>query len=363
MSEKNIRLIADLGASNIKAIAAGSRHPLFLSMNPYCARADAETCEQLTRQWGNDLSLESSWVSDIDGYYLLGNSAKEFQGAALAKNEQKKFKALYQTLGVLGAFARKFGLPKHSSIRLRLLLPVSEYATSETLISDLKIAIRNFTYCGTHHEFKLSGISAKPEGAGVILRGLPKGTPTNGRVGSLMGGYRNFSRIVMDAGRPDPASSKTCDLGFAWLVERVMQATGHSSSIVVLQALLKGFRLLSGQLSEVVEGKKTFAAFGLSLKDLDELGLAKGEVEICEHGLRLLPLYWGQIEAWNASLEPVGHLIAAGGTLYELQSLARRQMPSLLWPDAVHTRIKRYEPDPSMAFRFVDPYCAFEAME
>jgi hypothetical protein len=353
MTERPVDVVTDVGASRLKAIASGSKRPYFLSQSPYCARADAETCNQLTRQWGDNLSLESAWVSDIDGYYLLGKSAEGYQGAALGNGERKNFKALYQTLGVLGAFAQQFGLPKRSSIRLSILLPISEYATSEKLIQDLKVAVQSFTYCGVANEFKLAGISVKPEGAGVIMRGLPKGTPTQGRVGSLMGGYRNFSRIVMDAGKPDIPSSKTCDLGFSWLVERTMQATGHSKPEWVLRSLLKGFRLLGDRLYDSLNNTKTFNGLGLSAIDQ----------EICEHGLRLLPIYWSQVETWNASLEPVDYLIAAGGTMHELRPLASQQMPDLLWPDAVHTKIMRHEPDASMAFRFVDPFCVYESME
>ena len=56
-----------------------------------------------------------------------------------------------------------------------------------------------------------------------------------------MGGYRNFSRVVMDAGKPDIPSSKTCDLGFNWLVEKVMASTGHSDKEHVTRELIKGF--------------------------------------------------------------------------------------------------------------------------
>jgi hypothetical protein len=328
-----IDIAVDVGASWIKAIARGSKRPYFLGMSPYCAKADRETCDQLTRLWGDNVSLESGWVSDIDGYYLLGKGAQSYNGSSLGNGERKNAKALYQILGVLGAFAKQFGLPKHSSIRLSVLLPISEYATSERLIGDIKQAIKDFKYCGISYDFKLAGLSIKPEGAGAILRGLPKGTPINGRIGSFMGGYRNVSRIVMDAGKPDIPSSKTCDLGFSWLVEKVMNATGHSKTDWVLKQLIQGFN-------------------GESC-----------DWEVLDAGKRLLPTYWAQVQDWVESLEPVDYMVVCGGTMFLLRDLVEEKMPSLLWPDAVHSEIKRYEGNPSMAFRYIDPYCVWKAME
>jgi hypothetical protein len=55
--------------------------------------------------------------------------------------------------------------------------------------------------------------------------------------------------------------------------------------------------------------------------------------------------------------------VGCGGTLYLLRSLIEARMPGLLWPDAIYAEIQRYERDPSMAFRFIDPYCIWKTME
>ena len=114
-----IEIVVDVGASWVKAIARGSKRPYFLGMSPYCAKSSQATCEKLTRQWGDNVSLESAWVSDVDGYYLLGQIAHNYVDASLRPGERKNAKALYQTLGVIGAFAREFGMPKafiHSAV-------------------------------------------------------------------------------------------------------------------------------------------------------------------------------------------------------------------------------------------------------
>ncbi len=327
-----ICIVVDVGASLVKGVAKGSQGPKILSMSPYCAPSDSESCERLSRLHGDTLGLESSWVADPDGYYLLGRHASSYQGAAIAVGERKNVRALYQVLGVLGAFAQQFGLPKHSSINLCILLPISEYASSEALIKDLKIAMANFRYCGKDYSFKVADIRTKPEGAGVIMRGLPKSIPVSSRIASMMGGFRNFSRIVMDGGKPDINSSKTSDFGFNWLVERVMEATGQTQNDFVLRNLVAGF---SG---------------------------AECDLEILSQGHRLLPLYWKQIDGWLAGLEPVDHAIAVGGTLHLLEDFVRGNKPSWHYPDAVHAEIKKFIPNSSLAFRFIDPYCIYKGL-
>jgi hypothetical protein len=331
--QEPIDITVDVGASWIKAIARGSKRPYFLGMSPYCAKSSQATCDQLTRLWGDNISLESGWVSDTNGYFLLGKSAQKYNGSSVSPGDRKSAKALYQILGVLGAFAKQFGLPQQSSIRLSVLLPISEYATSEALVGDVERSIQDFKYCGISYDFKLASIATKPEGAGTILRGLPKGTPTTGRVGSLMGGGRNFSRIVMDGGKPDIPSSKTCDFGFSWLVDEVAKATGHSKTEWVAGELIKRF---SG---------------------------GSCDWEIQDEGDRLMPEYLDQVQGWVESLDPVDYLVGCGGTLYLLRSLIEARMPGLLWPDAIYAEIQRYERDPSMAFRFIDPYCIWKTME
>ncbi|WP_445268185.1 hypothetical protein, partial [Synechococcus sp. 7002] len=52
--------------------------------------------------WGmNYTHVENAWISHKEACYLLGASAKKFQGSAIRNNDLKYIKALYKILGVL----------------------------------------------------------------------------------------------------------------------------------------------------------------------------------------------------------------------------------------------------------------------
>jgi hypothetical protein len=356
-----IKVVSDVGTSWFKGVAKGSTRPYFLGMSPYCAKVTKAECDRIKRDWGNSASIENSWVADVEGHYFLGDCAQGYNGAAIANGERKNSKALYQTLGVLGAFAQQFGLPPRSSIELTILLPIVEYATSSKLIEDLKVSIQDFEYCGVRHSFKLAGISTKPEGAGVILRGLPKGTPTHGRIDSMNGGHRNVSRIVMDGGKPDIQGSTTCDFGFRWLIERIVSSTGFTNQEYVLRVLIKGLDLFDGELAEAITDWPTDSVPAWVNARLNDAPLNHDEREIIVEGLRLLPSYWMQIESWRNDLEQKqgvsAYSIAAGGGMYTLRSLVQKKKPATLWPDAVHKQVKKYVSNDADAFRFVDAMC------
>jgi hypothetical protein len=356
-----IKFVSDVGTSKLKGVAKGSTRPYFLSMSPYCAKVPKVECDRFKRDWGNSVSIENSWVADIEGHYFLGDCARKYNGAAIANGARKNSKALYQTLGLLGAFAKQFGLPSRSSIELVILLPIVEYATSFKLIEDLKVSIQDFEYCGVRHNFKLAGVSTKPEGAGVILNGLPKGNPTQGRIDSMNGGHRNVSRIVMDGGEPDIQGSTTCDFGFRWLIERIVSSTGFTDQEYVLRVLIKGLDLFGEKLADAIADWPTGRIPAWVNAILNNASLNNDEREIIVEGLRLLPSYWMQIESWRDDLEQKqgvsNYSIAAGGGMYSLRSLVQKKKPATLWPDAVHKQVKKYVPNDADAFRFVDAMC------
>lgn len=334
MSEP-IKIVVDVGASMIKAIAkVGESPPVFLDMPPYCAKTSEEKCERLSRQHSDGLSVRSSWVKDIDGYYLLGDHARNYAASEIGINERKNNRAQYQVLGMIGAFAVQLGLPKLSTIKLCVLLPISEYASSEQFVSDLKIAISDFRYNGQNFAFKLSGITTKPEGAGTMLRGFPKSVDARGRIASMMCGYRNFSAIVLDGGKPDLSSSRSFPTGFVWVVNEISRDTGITDTERILENLVAGF---GGQ-------------------DCDH--------EIFEAAKENLPLYWGEIENCLSSLRRVDHAIACGGTFDLLRDLVKEHKPAWYFPDGLHAEVKKLIPrhDSALAFRYIDPYAILKGM-
>lgn len=332
---ESVKIVVDCGSSLIKSIAqVGDSPPIFLDMPSYCARTTEEKCLNLSKHYAEGLSIKSSWVSDVDGYYLLGDHARHYASAEIGLLERKNSRAIYQTLGMVGAFFERMNLPRLSSIKLCVLLPVSEYASSELFVAELKAALSNFRYNGQKVELKVAGLSTKPEGAGALLRGFSKGVDSSGRIAAMMGGFRNFSVIVLDGGRPDLSSSKSFPTGFAWLISEIAKDTGITDRRMILENLVAGF------------------------------GGGDRDAEVWSAAQANLPTYWGEIATCLSQCGRVDHAIAAGGTFDLLREGLKQRYPKWHFPDALHNEVKRLIPrrDSALAFRYIDSFAILKGM-
>ena len=294
--------VVDPGASRTKAIGfKGSGKPSFLSMSPYCAEAPMGEGARLKGLWPDGVALESSWVGDIDGTYLLGTGAAKYRASSLSNAELKYKKALYKVLGVIGHFAKEWSLPNRSQIAVGVLLPFDEYATSSNLQRWFKAAIQQFDFCGSTFGFELAEMLVRPEGAGVYMRGLPKTvTPKSCRVASLVVGHRNASWLVSDRGAPDIAASETCDLGCRWLIDAIKQTTGHKNELWITSQLF-------------YDG---------------------GDTDVRAAYRELLPTYWAQLQGWIQEQASVDHVVMSGGTCLLLKSHLET-VPNAIWPSGL----------------------------
>lgn len=323
-------IVVDPGVSRRKAIASDKRgRARLMSISPYCAEVPRTEGERLKRMWGDTPLAESAWVSDIDGCYLLGDIAQKYQGSSIGNSDRKYEKALYQVLGTLGHFARELDIPNRARLVVAVLLPFDEYATKEQFAKDFRIAIEQFDYCGKTLGFELVELVIRPEGAGTYLQGLPKSIQGKTcKVSSFVVGYRNASWLVNDKGYPSLTESKTCDLGFRWLIDEVKTQTGHKDELWITREIF-----------------------------------SNGDQEICELAQSLLSLYWGELHKWIRRQSPVDHIVVSGGTALLLKPQIEANLPNAVWPDALLNEIQRYESDPYLAFRFVDPFGVFKSIE
>ena len=328
MTEDVRVILVDPGVSRLKGVAQdGKGKPIFFSMSPYCAEIDAGEAEHQSRM-RNGLLSDTAWVQDPDGYFLLGEAARDYQGAMVAKGERKYKKALYQVLGMLGYFASELGLKNRDRLAVGVVLPYSEYATKDEFAAWFKTAIQQFDYCGKTLGFELADLAIRPEGAGLYLSGLPKAVDTkSSRVASLIVGFRNASWLVNENGRNNAAESQTCGLGYRWLIERLMQRSGHTDELRIAHEIF-----------------------------------TSGDSEICELATDLLPTYWRQLQGWIGGQRGVDHIVVGGGTALTLRTQIEATLPHAVWPDALLSEIQRSVTDPYAALRYADGYGIYKSM-
>ena len=264
------------------------------SMTPYCAEVPMDYPD--TRRLGMGMGrphLESAWVSDPDGCYLLGEGAKKFHGSEVRNNELKYQKALYKVLGIL-SHVQAFE-DDSFSIDVGVLLPFDEYVTKESLERELMMAARDVEYCGRSQSLEITSLSIRPEGAGLFLSGVPSQVDIKrSRVGVLVIGHRNASWLVTEHGAPVLEASVTNDLGFRWVVQEVRQRTGHKDEI---------------QLAEMIFGGENMP------RDIES---AVDEV---------LPLYWMQIEGFLKEQRPTDYVVCGGGAALLLKQDIMTHLP------------------------------------
>lgn len=327
MSDEVRVILIDPGVSRLKGVAQGRGKPMFFSMSPYCAEIDeAEAAHQ--KRMHSGLVSDTAWVQDPDGYFLLGEAARDYQGAVVGKNERKYKKALYQVLGMLGYYAQELGIRNRDRLAVGIVLPYNEYATKDEFAAWVKIAIQQFDYCGKTLGFELDDLAIRPEGAGLYLSGLPREiSAKTSRVASLIIGFRNASWLVNENGRNVAAESQTCNLGYRWLIERLMERSGHSDELRIAHEIFTG-----------------------------------GDSEICQMASDLVPIYWRQLQGWIASQKAVDHIVLGGGTSLALRSQIEASLPHAVWPDALLRDINKTVADPYAALRYADGYGVFKSM-
>lgn len=300
---KKIILSVDTGSSGTKFSWDDGDRPQFEIMSPWCSEVSEATARSKSMLSNDELpGLESSWVSDLDGIYLLGLSAKRYFGSGFENGERKFKKALYKILGILGYISTLYSEPLE--IDLGVLLPFSEYATKTQLIAELDAAIKTgFMFCDRCPQVSLTKIAIYPEGAGTYLQGIKDEVDKTSLIASLVIGHRNASWLTAKGGRPEEKQSKTNDLGFRWVAEEMMARCGYTDEIELTQLISNGIDLppdIEETLPEVLEQ------------------------------------YWKQLSGWLDRQARVSHVVASGGTaIYLKKRLTEkyRAKPRISWAD------------------------------
>lgn len=319
-----LKIVIDPGTSATKvAYRLGSDSCQCFAMSPHCAPVPPDYPQSAS--WGiGSTHLENSWVSLPDSCFLLGAIAKKFQGSELRNHELKCDKALYKVLGILAYLQLQMEQPV--PIDVGILLPFNEYLTKDLLEKRLIAAQDSVQFCGRALSLHLNEIRIFPEGAGLLLYGLPKTLPKkHSRVTALIIGHRNASWLATDHGSPLTEASVTNNLGFRWLVQEVRKLTGHTDELTLAELLFHG-KQLPPDLQRAIQ--------------------------------HCLPLYWQQIQSFLAEQQPADFVICGGGTAMLLEpQLIQHFSGNLGWANhLLRPLLKSTLINPVFARRLLDSY-------
>ncbi|ACB01036.1 MULTISPECIES: ParM/StbA family protein [Cyanophyceae] len=319
-----LKIVIDPGTSATKVtyrLGSGSCH--FFAMSPHCAPVPPDYPQSAS--WGiGSTHLESSWVSLPDACFLIGAIAKKFQGSELRNHELKCDKALYKILGILAHL--QLQMTQVVPIDLGILLPFDEYLTKDLLERRLLAAQDSIQFCGQALSLHFNEIRIFPEGAGLLLCGLPKTLSKKcSRISALIIGHRNVSWLATHNGSPLPEASTTNNLGFRWLVQEVSKLTGHTDELSLAELLFHGTQL-------------------------------RPDLQQAIH--QCLPLYWQQIHSFLIEQQPTDFVVCGGGAAMLLEpQLIQHFSRNIGWGNhLLRPLLKSTFLNPVLARRLLDSY-------
>lgn len=223
-----IKLVIDPGTSLLKTLYVINDEPVeWLTMLPEYITLPSESAESLPINNGIGLPEDNAWVRlpERNECHLVGYVAKDYR-ATTSINKLKNESLVYKVLGVVGAIASKKKLPKSFKLELGVLLPLNEYRLEVDWKNQFKSALSCFYFQDKQLKVKLSFFVHKPEGYGYTLYTYRQNDADyfhNGNTAIIMMGYRNTSCLFSHRGTPSQEHSKTTDLGFYTLLDKVIR--------------------------------------------------------------------------------------------------------------------------------------------
>ncbi|WP_446422441.1 ParM/StbA family protein [Coleofasciculus sp.] len=171
---------------------------------------------------GSPVPLDSAWVSVDSDSYAVGYLARSRFNANAGLSSLKYERAFPKTLAAVWVAAQNLKLKNKFSAAIAILLPVSEYKSSDWLHELLVESLKKFNTPTGQMSVNLMAFDCKPEGCGIyMMRQLGDDAFAVNRktIAVVMVGYRNASVLVSERGQI--TIKRTSDLGFVRLVELV----------------------------------------------------------------------------------------------------------------------------------------------
>ncbi len=325
-------------------------------IEPELAQVNASSLENYENNFLGAASIEdSSWITLDTEHYAVGFLAQKFYGS-LGLKQVKYQRALYKVLAMVGAIAQTKKLPTRFQLSLGLLLPYSEYTDRDRFYQIVKKALAQYSFRGTEYNVELVNFVCLPEGAGLLLRGIPGGVPTSAQtVLVIMIGYRNASFLLVERGQIK--SGWTTPLGFIRMVEQVQSMTSALEEKSLTAAICQaGSRVKSRELAHLVHS----VGAELQKQELAEI------VDAVKAARRE---YWQMlVNSINAEIPnslQINDVILGGGTAHYLRAELERffAKKNINWCSHLESRIdsilgERRQKE-CLEYRLTDAYAFF----
>ena len=306
-----ITAVIDLGKSLAKTIwtidSSSQREILFLE--PEIVNLTANDIAQTKRE--NADPEKDAWLVLPDGtgeaLGFITRTSGYRNRRKLGQDELKTVNGVNRCLAILGSIAERAGITDYKddesdlsislnkvtefSVTLRILLPLSEWSTSQQFKENLLDALQSgFNFRGIQYRVKVSMLEVKTEGSGLLKTRQSQLTSSayrNRVISCLVMGHYNNSLFLYEGGQQIVADCSSN--GFYQLVDMIVSQTALDSSNVassdltqaiyeatsdstLVQALLwqkvKGRKQLQQQVNQAVEIiKRTRAEFWESIVD------------------------------------------------------------------------------------------------
>lgn len=233
-TQKNwIKLAFDPGSSLTKVIYQVSGDDLseakFLCMEPEVMELPISSIE-MRDQIGMLTGENDAWLTNKKKdktCQVVGQLARQF-GTKPNLAPLKYEGILPKFLATVGAIVEKEKLSPQVEIKAAVLLPYGEFADREELEQQLSSQMKSFYFRGQRINGQLTNIKCFPEGGGFAweLRSEKGDEWFNHGIGIvLMLGHRNSSCLVFENGVLNQKRSATSDLGFARMLDLIIQQT------------------------------------------------------------------------------------------------------------------------------------------
>ena len=306
-----ITAVIDLGKSLAKTIwtidSSSKREILFLE--PEIVNLTANDIANTKRE--NADPEKDAWLVLPDGtgeaFGFITRTSGYRNRRKLGQDELKTVNGVNRCLAILGSIAERAGLANYKddegdlsitlnkvtefSVTLRILLPLSEWSTSEQFKENLLDALQSgFNFRGVQYRVQVNSLELKTEGSGLLKTRQSQITNAayrNRVISCLIMGHYNNSLFLYEGGQQIIADCSSN--GFYQLVDTIVAQTALDSSNIassdltqaiyeaasdptLVQALLwqkvKGRKQLQQQVNQAVEIiKRTRAEFWESIVD------------------------------------------------------------------------------------------------
>lgn len=223
---RRLLLCLDAGTSLMKVLYQVGIEPVkYLSMSAEVLQLPNSSIPSLPKSSDFGKLEDNSWIqlhSDSD-CYLVGRLAQQYRATTSIKKLKYEL-IIPKILAVVGVIAHSEQMADNIELDFALLLPFSENNNSQDIESELKTAIQQFWFRGQLLNVKLNDCCYYPEGYGLAMSRVShfgREQFQSQNLAYLMFGYRNTSLLLFRNGTLSRHESKTTQLGFYDLIDKI----------------------------------------------------------------------------------------------------------------------------------------------